>query len=70
MDEEEKERAKSCLNNIQDKLHSIYMELLSMAPYKPYILEKLKPIENDIKCLISMCTPTDDFDIDNDDLPF
>lgn len=55
MEEEEINRAKGCIYNIRDKLNAIDLELHTEKPYLPYLLEKLEPIENDIRCLKSMC---------------
>lgn len=56
LSEEEKRKAASCVNNIQDKLDAIKNELSSREkPFKPYMLEKLDSILWDTNCLISMC---------------
>lgn len=49
------ERAKICVAEIKDKLKAIETELETRErPYKYYLMEKLKPILNDVECIISM----------------
>ena len=55
LNEEEKESARMCISNIEDKLLSIKNEISLNMSYKGYLLEKLKPILNDTKCLINIC---------------
>lgn len=55
MNEYEQQKAKDCVYNIRDKLNAIDLELHKEKPYLPYLLEKLEPIENDVRCLIAMC---------------
>lgn len=57
MNEEERKRMISCIANIEDKMNSIKLEVFPPhnKPYKGYILEKAKPILNDIQVIISMC---------------
>ena len=55
MEEYEKRRIKSCINNIQDKLEAIKKEIKLEKPYKYYILEKIALIENDSKCIKGIC---------------
>lgn len=57
MDEEERKRMISCVANIEDKMNSIKLELYPPhnKTYKGYILEKAKPILNDIQVIISIC---------------
>lgn len=53
--DEEKTRAKYCVENIQDKLYSISNELNnSPVAYKPYLKEKLDSIIWDINVLKNM----------------
>lgn len=48
-------RAKMCVAEIKDKLKAIEAELETRErPYKYYLMEKLKPILNDVECLIQM----------------
>lgn len=57
MSDEERKKIISCIANIEDKMKSITLEVCSPnnKPYKGYILEKAKPILNDIQVIISMC---------------
>lgn len=57
MDKEERKKMISCIANIEDKMNSIKLEVLPPHNklYKGYILEKAKPILNDIQVIISMC---------------
>ena len=55
MEEYEKRRIESCINNIQDKLESIKKEVKLEKPHKYYILEKIEPILFDAKCIKSIC---------------
>lgn len=55
LNEEEKESARMCISNIEDKLLSIKNEISLNMSYKNYLLEKLQPILNDTKCLINIC---------------
>lgn len=57
MDEEERKKIINCIVNIEDKMNSIKLEVFPPhnKPYKGYILEKAKPILNDIQVIISMC---------------
>lgn len=49
------ERVRSCLFTIQDNLQAIISEMNRNKPYKGYILEKAKPILNDIQVIIEEC---------------
>lgn len=53
--DEQKVKAYSCAKNIQDQLVAILNELLNEKSYKGYLKEKLEIIENDTKCILSMC---------------
>lgn len=57
MNEEERKKIISCIRTIDDKMNTIKLEVLppNNKPYKDYILEKAKPILNDIQVIISMC---------------
>ena len=57
MDEEERKKMISCIANIEDKMNSIKLEVFPPhnKPYKGYILEKAKPILNDIKEIKEYC---------------
>lgn len=57
MSEEERKKIIDCIRTIDDKLNAIKLEVFppSNEPYKEYILEKAKPILNDIQVIISMC---------------
>lgn len=46
-----------CIRTIDDKLNAIKLEVFppNNKPYKGYILEKAKPILNDIQVIIGMC---------------
>ena len=55
MKEYEKRRIENCIYNIQDKLEAIKSEINLEKPYKYYILEKIEPIINDVKCIKSIC---------------
>lgn len=56
MNEFEKKRARWCINTIEDCMASIKNEIYNVGkPHKGYLLEKLKPMQNDLNCLISMC---------------
>lgn len=57
MNEEERKKIIDCIYNIEDKMNSIKIEMFAPGskPYKNYILEKAKPILNDIQVIISMC---------------
>lgn len=57
MNEEERRKIIDCIANIEDKMNSIKLEVFPPhnKPYKGYILEKAKPILNDIQVIISMC---------------
>lgn len=43
-----------CLYAIKDNLYAIECEFMKDKIYKPYVLEKLKPIENDLKVIKSI----------------
>lgn len=55
MDDYDKRKLKDCVFNIEDKIFAIANEISNKQPYKGYILEKAKPILNDIQVIISMC---------------
>ena len=55
MEEYEKRKIESCINNIQDKLEAIKKEVKLEKPYKYYILEKIEQILFDAKCIKSIC---------------
>lgn len=57
MNEEERKKIIDCIRTIDDKLNAIKLEVFppSYEPYKEYILEKAKPILNDIQVIISIC---------------
>lgn len=55
MEEWERDKIKSCIFNIQDKLEAINKEIELEKPYKYYILEKIEPILFDSKCIKSIC---------------
>lgn len=55
LNKEEKARAISCVNNIQDKLSAIKIELISENVHKSYISEKIESICWDSNCIKSMC---------------
>lgn len=57
MSEEERKKIINCISTIDDKLNAIKLEVFPPhnKPYKGYILEKAKPILNDIQVIISMC---------------
>lgn len=57
MNEEERKKIIDCIRTIDDKLNAIKLEVFppNNKPYKGYILEKAKPILNNIQVIISMC---------------
>lgn len=57
MNEEERKKIISCIRTIDDKMNAIKLEVLppNNKPYKGYILEKAKPILNDIQVIINIC---------------
>lgn len=54
MEEYEFNKALSCIYTIQTNLDSLKQAMLCKNPYAKYCLEKLNPILNDTKCLISL----------------
>jgi len=54
MDEYKLNKQKDCIYNINDKLNALRDEINRGNPYKGYCLEKLRPIKNDVDCLIAM----------------
>ena len=59
LDEEEMNRAKMCITNIQDKFEAIKTELNNEKAYKGYLKEKLDSIQWDVNCLLNMCNSED-----------
>jgi len=57
MEIEERKKIIECMRNIEDKMNAIKLEVFPPRnkPYKGYILEKAKPILNDIQVIISIC---------------
>ena len=55
LNEHEIKRLKDCCFVIQDNLNAIMTELESGNAFKNYILEKTKPMLNDLNCIISNC---------------
>ena len=55
LSEEEQRRAKSCVNNILDKLNAVQIEVNKEHSYKCYMMEKLESALWDINCLIHVC---------------
>lgn len=48
-------KLRSCAYTILDNAQAIMMECHNESPYPGYLLEKIKPIENDIKVIKSIC---------------
>ena len=48
-------KLRSCAYTILDNAQAIMMECHNENPYPGYLLEKIKPIENDIKVIKSIC---------------
>lgn len=46
---------RNCAYTILDNAQAIMMEVNKENPYGGYILEKIKPIENDLKVIKSQC---------------
>lgn len=59
LSEDEVRRAKSCVYNIKDKLQAVETELSQDRAYCSYLVEKLEPILNDTKVILSMCRKDD-----------
>lgn len=58
--EQEKNRAKSIMYSIKDRMAAVESELIFRdRPYKSYLSEKLDSIYTDIKCLMSICEEGD-----------
>lgn len=57
MDEENYnlKKLRDCAYAILDNAQAIMMECHNEYPYPGYLLEKIKPIENDIKVIKSIC---------------
>lgn len=49
------QKARNCAYTILDNAQAVMMEVNRDKPYGGYLLEKLKIIENDVKCLKSEC---------------
>lgn len=49
------DRIRSCLYTIQDNLQALNSEMNRDNPYPAYLLEKAKPILNDIQVIIEEC---------------
>ena len=49
------DRIRSCLYTIQDNLQALNSEMNRDNPYPAYLLEKAKPILNDIQVIIEQC---------------
>lgn len=50
-----KDRLRECAYTILDNAQSIMAEAVKENPYTGYLLEKIKPIENDIEVIKNMC---------------
>ena len=48
-------KLRDCAYTILDNAQAIMMECHNESPYPGYLLEKIKPIENDIKVIKSIC---------------
>lgn len=48
-------KLRNCAYTILDNAQAIMMECHNENPYPGYLLEKIKPIENDIKVIKSIC---------------
>lgn len=46
---------RSCAYNILDNAQAIMMECNRENPYGGYLLEKIKPIENDLQVIKNQC---------------
>lgn len=56
MDSYEKRKIEDCLYTIWDNYKAMKNEMnTNENPYKKYLLEKAKPILNDIQVIISLC---------------
>lgn len=56
MDSYEKRKIEDCLYTIWDNYKAMKNEMNTKEnPYKKYLLEKAKPILNDIQVIISLC---------------
>lgn len=49
------QKARNCAYTILDNAQAVMMEVNRDKPYGGYLLEKLRIIENDVKCLKSEC---------------
>lgn len=56
LSEYEIKRLKNCCFVIQDNLNAILSELNKENAYKYYILEKTKPMLDDLNCIIANCS--------------
>lgn len=48
-------RLRDCAYTILDNAQAIMMECNRETPYGGYLLEKIKPIENDLKVIKDIC---------------
>lgn len=48
-------RLRGCAYTILDNAQAIMMECNRESPYEGYLLEKIKPIENDLKVIKNIC---------------
>ena len=48
-------KLRNCAYTILDNAQAIMMECHNENPYPGYLLEKIKPIENDLKVIKSIC---------------
>ena len=56
MNDYEKRKIENCLYTICDNYVAMKQEMISNEnPYKGYLLEKARPILNDIQVIISLC---------------
>ena len=51
----DKEKLRSCAYTILDNAQAIMMEVNREKPYGGYLLEKIKPIENDLQVIKNQC---------------
>lgn len=54
------ERVRNCAYTILDNAQAVMMECNRKNPYGGYLLEKLKPIENDLKVIKYKCLKGDE----------
>lgn len=52
-------KLRNCAYTILDNAQAIMMECHNENPYPGYLLEKIKPIENDLKVIKSICLKGD-----------